>query len=607
MSPAISSIPLLLAQNIKVTNWLTPVWIVSLGVAIGFILVILMLIKILVMQRIAGLNSVTEKPVLRWILGILTSIVYLGLFIGFWYWRFGPDYVYNPGALAVEGVEPTPNYILPFVFLIPLSLLLGFGVWSVISRRMIGETFSLFREGFLGWVNQVCIAITVFAIIGFVLHAGNGFGFIKFVDEPMEFIESITRLPIAKQYSAEVEIPPGTTGDEGVPVPVNFNSAELKWLSIKSDQKLEMMHIPISSSVDPAYIFDVSVQDEPSYYFQRKDGRGRIPYDPEFEIANLYIKNLNKKTPATVNLVWDLAPIYEEVALIPLIALGVVSIYLLYFILATLCPKVFAIAHSTFKTEVNQPLYLLVMLIGLVFIVGSIYVPYNTFGEDIKMYKDSGLTLIRVLAIFLAIWAASKSVAAEIEGRTALTVLSKPVGRRQFIFGKFTGISLAIALMFIVLGFWFFAWVSYKPIYDFQEASKGLCEWPQCFLEATHVVPGLFLCFLEVLIFVAISVAISTRFGVLANFLLCFAIYVLGHLTPLLVQSSFAEFQPVVVFAQLIAIVFPVLNHFDVQAAINTNSPVPMEYLAWSVIYTAIYGGMAMLLALVLFEDRDLA
>ncbi|MDA7906611.1 ABC transporter permease, partial [Mariniblastus sp.] len=292
---------------------------------------------------------------------------------------------------------------------------------------------------------------------------------------------------------------------------------------------------------------------------------------------------------------------------VPGVAVFVFAIYLLYLTFATMCPKVFAIAHSTFKTEVNQPLYLLVLMIGALFTVGSIYIPYNTFGEDIKMYKDSGLTLIRVLAIFLAIWAASKSVAEEIEGRTALTVLSKPVGRRQFIFGKFTGISMAIAVMFIVLGLWFVIWTSYKPIYDYQEASKGICEWPQCFIESIRVIPGVFLCFLEVLIFVAISVAISTRFGILANFLICFSIYVLGHLTPLLVQSSLAEFEPVVVFGNLIAIVFPVLNHFDIQAAINTNSAVPYSYMGWSIIYTFLYGSMAMLLALVLFEDRDLA
>ena len=143
----------------------------------------------------------------------------------------------------------------------------------------------------------------------------------------------------------------------------------------------------------------------------------------------------------------------------------------------SLFPKSAAIAQATFKTEICQPLYLLVLAAGMAFVVLSIYVPYNTFGEDIKMYKDSGLTLIRVLAIFLAIWAASKSVAEEIDGRTALTVLSKPVGRRQFILGKFSGISLAIGLLFIVLGIWFVTFVAYKPIYDFREASKGLAEW----------------------------------------------------------------------------------------------------------------------------------
>ena len=586
-----SSVPSLIAQSIKITNWLTPVWIVSVGIAVGFLLALVMLIKILVLQKIPGINSVTEKPTLRYLLGFLTSIVYLGMFLGFFYWRYGID-------------QFGQEFIFPLCFIVPLCLLLGFGVWNLCSRRMIGETGALFNEGFLGWVNKVCIGMTLFALIGFGLGAVDGFGFVKFVDDPMAFVDSLKRLPFTKASKATVEIPPTTKGDPGTAVPVGFLGSELQRISFLTDQKLEVMPGPMLDSTDPAFIMEIPVKEEAVSYVQRPDGRGKIPLT---QVDELYIRNVNRKSPAHVELAWELAPIYKEVAVIPVVALLVYGGYAFYLILATMCPKVFAIAHSTFKTEVNQPLYLLVMIIGGLFIVGSIYVPYNTFGEDIKMYKDSGLTLIRVLAIFLAIWAASKSVAAEIEGRTALTVLSKPVGRRQFIFGKFTGISLAIGLMFIVLGLWFFAWVSYKPIYDYAEASKGLCEWPECFLEATHIAPGIFLCFLEVLVFVAISVAISTRMGVLANFLICFSVYVLGHLTPLLVQSSMAEFQPIVVFGQLVAILFPVLNHYDVQAAINTNSPVPLEYLGWSIIYTAIYGTVAMLLALVLFEDRDLA
>ena len=285
-----------------------------------------------------------------------------------------------------------------------------------------------------------------------------------------------------------------------------------------------------------------------------------------------------------------------------------VGLYLIYLVLAVNFPKVAAISLSTFKTEVSQPLFWLILIVGCLFLIGSVYIPYNTFGEDIKMYKDAGLTLIKVLAIFMAIWAASKSVAEEIEGRTALTVLSKPVGRRQFIFGKFFGISLSAAILFLLLGICFVVWIAYKPLYDGVESSKGLIDWDICFLESIHIIPALLLAFLEVVIFVAISVAISTRVGILANFIICFAIYTLGHLTPLIVQSSdvVEAFESVVVFANVIAIIFPVLNHFDVQAAINNNTPVEMLYLGWATIYCALYSSIALLIALVLFEDRDL-
>ena len=313
--------------------------------------------------------------------------------------------------------------------------------------------------------------------------------------------------------------------------------------------------------------------------------------------------------PATVTILWLTTPDFTQSSLFWWAGGAVVFLYLTCFLFAASFPKVYAIALSTFKTEVSQPVFLILMLIGLVFIVASIYIPYNTFGEDIKMYKDSGLTLLRVLGIFLAVWAASKSLAEEIEGRTALTVLSKPVSRRQFILGKYSGIGMTIAVLFIILGIWFIIWVAYKPVYDSQESTIREFSWQNCHREAMNTIPGLVLAWLEAMVFAAISVAISTRLGILANFLICFAIYVLGHLTPLIVQSAEVaqSFEGVVVFGQLISIVFPVLDHFDINAAITGDEDVPVSYLGWSAIYSALYGLIALLVALVLFEDRDLA
>ncbi len=120
-------------------------------------------------------------------------------------------------------------------------------------------------------------------------------------------------------------------------------------------------------------------------------------------------------------------------------------------------------------------------------------------------------------------------------------------------------------------------------------------------------VPGLVLGFMETMVLAALSVAISTRLPWLANLMICFAIYSLGHLTPLIVQSSMGQFVFVQFFGQLIATVFPNLDHFSIEAAVAADVPVPPVYLFWAFVYCTIYSIIAMLLALVLFEDRDLA
>ena len=90
---------------------------------------------------------------------------------------------------------------------------------------------------------------------------------------------------------------------------------------------------------------------------------------------------------------------------------------------------------------------------------------------------------------------------------------------------------------------------------------------------------------------------------------ICLVIYALGHLTPLVVESSVegAGFGIVRFFAQLIATIFPNLELFNIQAAISAGVDVPFVYLGWAFSYCAVYSIIAMLLALIMFEDRDLA
>ncbi|MGI6417133.1 MAG: ABC transporter permease subunit [Thermoguttaceae bacterium] len=280
---------------------------------------------------------------------------------------------------------------------------------------------------------------------------------------------------------------------------------------------------------------------------------------------------------------------------------------LLLYVLGLFAPKVLAIARTTAKEAMHQPLFYLILLIGVVALLIFLFLPYNTFGEDVKMVKSEGLTLIKILAVILAVWTASVSIAEEIEGRTALTLLSKPIGRRRLIFGKFLGIVIPVAIVFILLGSFFLATVSYKTTYDARESAKEAPTAEDCFNESMRVVPGLALGFMEAVILASVSVAISTRLPMMANMIICTSIYVLGHLVPLLVNSTVGNNDFVRFAGDFSAAVLPVLDHFTMETAISTDQVVSGSYLMWTGVYSLVYCVVAMLLAFLLFEDRDLA
>ncbi len=270
-------------------------------------------------------------------------------------------------------------------------------------------------------------------------------------------------------------------------------------------------------------------------------------------------------------------------------------------------PKVSAIAWTTAKEALSQPLFYVLLVFGIAMLIIFPFIPFNTLGEDVKMLKDSSLTLIMVLSIILALWTASISVADEIEGRVALTLLSKPIGRRQFIFGKFLGILGPVAVVFIVLGALFLATVSYKVVFEARENGLPDPTSRDCFREMMLILPGLALTFMEVIVLTAVSVAISTRLPMIPNLVICAAIYVLGHLMPALVAAASKRFEIPYFVAQLLAAVLPMLDYFNPSTSVTTGKQVPLEYLGWAGLYCLLYTSVAMLLALLLFEDRDLA
>jgi ABC-type transport system involved in multi-copper enzyme maturation permease subunit len=300
-----------------------------------------------------------------------------------------------------------------------------------------------------------------------------------------------------------------------------------------------------------------------------------------------------------------------------------------------LWPKGGAVALAAFREGVRQPMYWVLTILALLALAATPIIPYFTFEptEELKMVKEIGYAFTMLFPAIFAVLAASMSISEEIEGRTAVTLMSKPISRRQFLLGKFGGILLAALFMAVLLG-WFLVWVViFKPWWDppitnepildptwvtdmvrrlpnpeLGELVRGLLLWAD---EAGAALPGLMVSFCQVMVLLAIAVALATRLPMIVNLSICLLIYFLGNLTPILTAVSRQRYALIHFVARLFETLLPGLDLFDVSNAIvRADALNPLEYGVYALsvaFYAVIYTTIALLFGLILFEDRDLA
>ncbi len=479
----------------------------------------------------------------------------------------------------------TPIWLLAVGATLGLLVLLAcYGLLWVVRRQAARSVPDVLQESVFVPVVYLLLSLAVFAVVAAFQMPWN------------QLWSSVLRIGAVGPSSTVVTV---AAGADRQALALAFRSEELQSFEIAADQDL-LLYSDAGPDASPV----LTVQGGEPATWQRVFG-GTVPFAGQFE--QFWVSNESSR-PATLQIDLVTGVAYPQVYSIPFTAAVVVIFFLFYFGIRAAAPKVAAIAATTARQAVAQPVFLLSLALGAFLLVMFIYIPYNTFGEDVKMLKDSSLTLIMVLSIFVALWTASVSIAEEVEGRTALTVLCKPVGRAPFVLGKFLGVIWPVLLLFIFLGLLFLMTVSYKVVYDARETANPYPEWQECYLEMIRIVPGLALALMETVVLASISVAISTRLPMLANLVICCSVYVLGHLVPMIVQSSLADkFEIVGFVGRLIATILPVLDHFNIQAAVAAGAQVPLVYLAWALVYCLLYSGVMMLLGLAMFEDRDLA
>jgi len=110
--------------------------------------------------------------------------------------------------------------------------------------------------------------------------------------------------------------------------------------------------------------------------------------------------------------------------------------------------RFYTVALNCFVETIRQPIYGVILLATAILMVLNVSLAAFTLENDNKLLIDLGLSTLLLSGLFLSAFSASGVLSREIENKTVLTVISKPVGRPVFILGKFAGLVAALAVAY---------------------------------------------------------------------------------------------------------------------------------------------------------------
>lgn len=252
--------------------------------------------------------------------------------------------------------------------------------------------------------------------------------------------------------------------------------------------------------------------------------------------------------------------------------------------------KISAVARNTFREAVRDRVLYNLVLFVLLITASAIFLGELTDGHEARTIVNFGLGAMLVFGAFISIFVGVSLVSKEIEKRTVFAIFAKPVGRGEFVVGKYLGLCLTLLVNVLVMG----AGVSLALTY----VGGGAL--------AISIWAAIFLIYLELCILTAVALLFSSFSSPALSALLTFFIFVIGHLSQSLrdfaanLGSSTARF-----FFDAIYYLLPNLSifSFTTNAAHGDAPPAPM--LGGAALYAVFYVAVLLAAAHLIFSRRN--
>lgn len=275
--------------------------------------------------------------------------------------------------------------------------------------------------------------------------------------------------------------------------------------------------------------------------------------------------------------------------------------------------RIRAVAANTFLEAVRQKVFAVLLIFGLVLLGGANYFAEFSFQEQFKFLKDLGYAAISLTGLLVGLLGAAQLIPAEIERRTILTALCRPLRRWEFVTGKYLGLVSLLSVMLGVMGAVFWAVLRWKEAQ--LTGMEGAGEEVVRAIQAEARDPRLWQAFVLVAAKLFVVSGLAVFFSTLATsttfvVAMTLMVYLIGHLQSVAreqwLESGEVAGWGLKIFLAAVALLVPDFNLYSLIDEIVAGNAVVWRSTLQVVGYSAAYVGVLLAAAAWLFEGRDL-
>jgi len=252
--------------------------------------------------------------------------------------------------------------------------------------------------------------------------------------------------------------------------------------------------------------------------------------------------------------------------------------------------RIWAIATNGFREVIRDRILYLIGLFALLMIAAAQLLPQVAATTENKILLDFGLASASFLGVIVAIFVGTSLINKEIEKRTVLVLIPKPVSRAEFIIGKHLGLSGVLGVLVIAM-----------TVINLLILSLSKVDYPL----GSILMAELYL-FLELSLITAVALLFSVFTSSVLATLLSFAVYLVGHLSQDIVKLGNISKNPgLQQLTQNLYLILPDLSRLDLKnQAVYGILPHSLT-LGLHAIYGLFYTGLLLSLAILIFSRRE--